>query len=310
MTAMEKYIRPKTVEEAVKLAHECGSDFSFIAGGTDVIVNKLHGNNSSSCLIDISDIDDMRQINRNGKHLKIGAAVSLDALKENPDIVNEFPLLIETSNAVATPVIRKTATIGGNILCENRCTFYNQTKWWRNAVGNCLKCNGDTCIATGGKKNCFSKFVSDMAIALISMNACVEVIEYSGGYMSRLEDIYSRNGINSLKIKRTSLIKAIYLPLHEEHRSRFIKLRPREGMDFGSLTTAVTINKQGKIKIVLGCIDPGPIVVEGNQSDNKEEMIRIAVKKSRIVDNDVYSREYRKEMITVFLNRSFKELQL
>ena len=308
MVTEKKYIKPTTAEEAVKIAHACKDDFSFIAGGTDVMVNKFQGTNSSSCLIDIADIEDMKQISSDGKYLKIGAAVTLDDLKKNPEIKKNFPVLLEAAHAIASPVIRKTATIGGNLLCENRCSFFNQSEWWREAVGYCLKCEGDVCIATGGKKNCFSKFVSDLAVALISMDANIEVVNPGGTEIMRLEDIYTGDGIEPRKLNKTSLIKDIHIPIREEFRSVFKKLRQRESMDFGSLTTAVSINKLGKIKIVLGCIDPRPIIVEGNTNDSNEELIKKAVKKSRIVDNDVFSREYRKEMITVFLNQSFKEL--
>lgn len=302
------YLKPKTTEDAVQMAHDHETYCCFISGGTDVVVNRCQGNNSFSCFIDITGIDDLKRISRKGKLLKIGSAVSLEELKRNADIKKEFPLLAEAAGAVASPVIRKTATLGGNLLCENRCIFYNQSSWWREAVGYCLKCEGDVCIATGGKKNCFSKFVSDMAIALISLNAYVEVIEYGGSYITRLEDIYTGNGITPRKLNRTSIIKSIHIPTDEESRSVFKKLRQRESVEFTSLTSVVTVNKNGKIRIVLGGIDPRPVIVDGSAKDEPQELIKQAIKKSRIVDNDVFSREYRKEMIGIFLKRSFDEL--
>lgn len=310
MITEKLYLRPETAEEAINLAHKYEADFCFIAGGTDVIVNKFQGNDSSSCLIDINGIKELKQVTNDGQSLRIGAALSLDSLKTFAEIENGFPLLIEAAYAIASPVIRKTATIGGNLLCENRCIFYNQSEWWREAVGHCLKCNGDVCIATGGKKNCFSKFVSDMAIALISLDATLEVTEYGGNYMIPLEDIYTGDGVNSKKINKTALIKAIHIPLNKGHRSIFKKLRQRESMEFSSLTSVVTVNDAGKIKIVLGGIDPKPVIIEGTVKDNQQTLIAQVVKKARIVDNDVFSREYRKAMIKVFLNRSFKELDM
>jgi len=310
MITEKLYLRPETAEEAVNLAHKFEADFSFIAGGTDVIVNKFQGNDSSSCLIDINEIKELKQIRNDGQSLRLGAALSLDSLKTFAEIEIGFPLLIEAAYAVASPVIRKTATIGGNLLCENRCVFYNQSEWWREAVGHCLKCNGNICIATGGKKNCFSKFVSDMAIALISLDATLEVTEYGGNYMIPLEDIYTGDGVNPRKFNKTSLIKAIHIPLNKGHRSIFKKLRQRESMEFSSLTTVITVNDAGKIKIVLGGVDPKPVIIEGTVKDKQQTLIAQVVKKARIVDNDVFSREYRKAMIKVFLNRSFKELDI
>jgi hypothetical protein len=55
-------------------------------------------------------------------------------------------------------------------------------------------------------------------------------------------------------------------------------------------------------------VDPKPIVVQGSIRDSKDELIKLAIKKARIIDNDFYPRLYRKEMITVFLERSFAEI--
>lgn len=309
MITEKLYLKAKTLEQAIYEANAHIDSYRYIAGGTDVLVNKFQGNEESSYLIDISGIEELRNIFLNGNHLEIGALVRLDDLKKNKYIVQHFPVLLEAAHSVASPMIRKTATLGGNLLCENRCSFYNQSEWWREAVGYCLKCDGDICIATGGKKNCFSKFVSDTAVALISMNAHIQVIENNTSSIVPLESIYTGDGVNPRKFNKAAIIKSIHLPINEEFRSVYKKLRQRESLEFSSLTTAVTINKTGKIKIVLGGVDPKPVVVEGTIIDDKKELIKQAVKKARIVDNDVYSREYRKEMISVYLNRSFDELK-
>lgn len=307
MNTGKKYLIPGGIEEAVQMAHDHETDFRFIAGGTDVMVNKFQGNDPTRCLIDITGIEEMRQIHKNGKQLKIGSVVSLEMLTQHPEIALHVPWLIPAARSIASPVIRKTATVGGNILCENRCIYYNQSAWWREAAGFCLKCDGDICIATGGAKKCFSRFVSDLAIALISVNASVEVIEYGSSYISLLEDIYSGDGLKPHHFKKTSLIKSIHIPLQEGQKVVFRKLRKRESMEFSSLTTAVSLNRANRLKIVLGGIDPKPITSEGAISE-KKELIAAVLRKSRIVDNDVFSREYRKKMISVFLDRSFNEL--
>lgn len=171
------YLKPTTISEALEFADANKNQFRFLAGGTDVMVNKFQGNDLQNCYIDITGIKELKEITKTDSHLLIGALVCLNELGNNEEIKNNFPVLIQAADVVASPVIRKTATIGGNLLVENRCIFYNQSEWWREAVGYCLKCDGDICIATGGKKNCFSKFVSDTAVALISMNATITVSE-------------------------------------------------------------------------------------------------------------------------------------
>ncbi|MCX6295745.1 MAG: FAD binding domain-containing protein [Bacteroidetes bacterium] len=302
------YLKPESVEEAVKIAIQHIDSFRYLAGGTDVIVNKYQGNEESNCLIDITEIEELKKISVDGDYLKIGALIKLDDLKKHEILSKYFSELIIAAHEVASPMLRKTATIGGNVLCENRCSFYNQSEWWREAVGYCLKCEGVLCIATGGKKSCFSKFVSDTAPVLISMDAQIEISDIDGTKIVPLESIYTGNGIAPRNLSRTALIKNIILPLNRGFKCSFQKLRPREAVDFTSLTTAVTIDNAGKIKMVAGGVDPKPSIIVGNRNDDINELIKKLVKQTRIVDNDVYSREYRKEMISVFLNRSFKVL--
>lgn len=309
MTTLTKtYIKAKTVEEAVLAAKANGNNFCFLAGGTDVLVNKFQGTEEATCLIDITGIEELKSVTNEGNFLKIGSLIKLDDLKKHDVIAKNFPALLEAAHQAASPMLRKTATIGGNILCENRCSFFNQSEFWREAVGYCLKCEGDVCIATGGTKACFSKFVSDTAPVLISMDAQLEITDETGTKIIPLESIYTGDGINPRSLSKTAIIKNIILPLDRSFKTAFRKLRPREAVDFTSLTTAVTIDNSGTIKIVLGGVDPKPVVITGSVKDDKDKLIKEAIKKSRIVDNDYYSRSYRKEMIPVFLNQSFEEL--
>ncbi len=310
MMSEKQYVKALTIEHAISEAIKNFESFRFIAGGTDVFPNKYQDNDRSNCLIDISNIDELKGIKHSEKYLTIGSLTCLDDLKNNEFIAENLPVLIEAANSVASPIIRKTATIGGNLLCENRCHFYNQSNWWKEAAGQCLKSGGNICIANGGKKNCFSKFVSDTAIALISLNAKVEVITNNKIEIIPIEEIYSGDGITPLKLDKTILIKSIQIPLNLIKNSVFKKLRQRKSIEFSSLTTCTTIFKNGEIKIALGAISTKPIVVEGKINENYSELINLAITNSRIVDNDCFSKTYRKNMITVFLNRSLKELKL
>ncbi|MBI5539848.1 MAG: FAD binding domain-containing protein [Bacteroidia bacterium] len=310
MITEKTYITALTIDHAFFEAKKCLSGFRYIAGGTDVIVNKFQGNDNADCLIDISGIAELKQVVTKENHIEIGALVRLDDLKNYKVITDNFPALLEAANLVASPVIRKTATIGGNLLCENRCVFYNQSEWWREAAGHCLKCNGNVCIASGGNKNCFAKFVSDTAVVLISMNASIEVFDDNKLSIIPIEEIYSGDGIIPVKLSKLAIVKSIHIPLNNQYKSVFKKLRQRETLEFSSMSTAVTINKIGKLKIVLGAVHAKPIIFNGNVTDDFNEILNALISNTRIVDNDVYSRSYRKEMISVFLQRSFKELSL
>jgi len=303
------YIRPTCIADAIAAAQQHAGSFRYLAGGTDVMVNRFQGNETSECLVDLTGIDEMKTLSVNGTFMEIGTLITLDRLSADPDVNRLFPALAEAAQAAASPVLRKTATVGGNILCENRCSFYNQGEWWREAVGYCLKCDGDVCIATGGTKRCFSRFISDTAPVLVALGATVRVADASGEHEYPLEELYSGDGLSPRTLGDFSVVTRIRIPLVPAPGCVFMKLRPRLSMDFTSLTTAVSLSGDGTLKIVIGGVDPGPVIISGPVAD-KEALLMRAVKKPRIVDNDVYSRPYRKEMIGVFVRRSFDKLHL
>ena len=308
MVIEKKYILATTVQEAIEQAIANKGNFKYLAGGTDVMVNKFQGNETSGCLIDITKIEALKGITKQDNFLRIGALEILEELKFNSDLKTEFPMLIEAALSVGSPLIRKTATIGGNVLCENRCLYYNQSEWWRESIGYCLKCEGDICIATGGKNACFSELVSDTAPALIAMDAEIEYFDENGKHQQPLESIYTGDGVKPRNLSETAIITAILLPLNRGFKTAFFKLRERESLEFTSLTSAVAVDKKCKLKIALSGVDPKPVVVEGKIEDDKDTLIKKAIKASRAVDNDMYSRKYRREMISVYLKRSFEKL--
>lgn len=309
MVIENTYLIPTTIVEVLEMAKANIGSFKYLAGGTDVMVNRFQGNETSPCLIDISKLEDLKGIRKENGFLRIGALEQLEDLKHVQELKDEFPLLIEAALSVGAPLLRKTATIGGNVLCENRCLYYNQSEWWREAVGYCLKCDGDICIATQGKKACFSELVSDTAPALIAMDAEIELIDVDGSKRIPLEDIYTGDGVKPRNISPTAILTAIFLPLNRKFKGQFNKLRERQSLEFTSLTSAITTDADGRIKIALSGVDPKPVVVLGKQGDGPEALIKLAIKGARAIDNDMYSRKYRREMIGVYLRRGFEELR-
>ena len=290
-------------------AAENSGHFKFIAGGTDVMVNRFQGNENSPCLIDLTKIKELKGITFENDYLRIGALETLESLKFSEELKAHFPMLIEAALTVGAPLLRKTATIGGNVLCENRCLYYNQSEWWRESVGYCLKCDGDICIATQGKKACFSELVSDTAPAIIAFNGLLEYMDQEGIHRVQLETIYTGDGVNPRNLPETAIVTAILLPMNRGYRSAFFKLRERQSMEFTSLTSAMTIDRDEKIKIALSGVDPKAVIIEGITSDDENELIKKAIKGARAIDNDMYSRKYRRQMIEVYLKRSFTQLK-
>jgi len=309
LTEEKTFILAESVNEAIKEASLQKRPFKFAAGGTDVFVNKYQGNDTSLCVIDISQLDELKKIEITEDSISIGSLVKLNELGKNEIIQKEFPALIEAANSVGSPLIRAAATIGGNILCENRCIFYNQSDWWRDSVGYCLKCEGDICIATGSLSKCYSELVSDTAPALISMDAMIQINGINGITVKKLEDIYTGEGVSPRNLESTSLITVIKLQRRIYDRTVFKKLRIRQSLDFTSLTSAVSVNSSGNIKVVLGGVDPGPVICLGKLDNDPSIIINQALKKSRAIDNETMSRTYRREMIKLFITQSLEELK-
>jgi 4-hydroxybenzoyl-CoA reductase subunit beta len=308
ITTEKIYFQPDTLQEALEIADKKIGRFKYIAGGTDLLVNKYQGNIEAECLIDLTHINELKEVKFDDDFVHIGSLLKLSELKKHAIINQEFPVLIEAANSVGSPLVRNSATLGGNLLCENRCLYYNQSEWWRDSVGYCLKCNGEICIVTGTGKACYSEFIADTVPALISMDAKILVCESRGEKTLNLEEIYTGDGVNPVNLNKTAIIRSIILPRNRGYRSVFKKLRQRESLEYTSLTSSVTVDSEGNLIISLSGVDPKPVVVKGTIKSNTDILIQEALKKSRSVDNDMLSRKYRKDMIRIYLNDSIKKL--
>ena len=72
-------------------------------------------------------------------------------------------------------------TVGGNLCLDTRCIFYNQSQWWRAANNHCLKTTGDMChVAPKSRGVCFATFSGDLAPALLTLGAEVDLIGPKG----------------------------------------------------------------------------------------------------------------------------------
>lgn len=309
ITAEDKYFKAISIDEAMAAALLHKGHSKFLAGGTDLMVNRFQGNETNTAFIDITGIEELKKIREEKGSLIIGPLVTLSQLEKDPLIQKLIPALSAAAKSVGTPLIRKAATIGGNILCENRCLYYNQSEWWREAVGYCLKCSGDICIATGGANACFSEFVSDTAPVLISYDCELKIYDNEGkSKLVQLKDIYTGDGVKPRVISNDELVTELVIPLTPDRKCVFKKLRLRESLEFTSLSTSVSVDKVGKINIVLAGMDPKPVFVETDAKEEINVLSKRILKLCRAVDNDVFSRAYRRDMVKVFINNSYKEL--
>ncbi len=110
------YIKPKTLAEASRFLAEYAGEARPFIGGTDTFVRMRDGFWKEKYLVDVKDLDGMRDITFDPKHgLTIGAAASMNRVIVSPAVSEHYALLAEAAHTVASYQLRSRATIVGNI---------------------------------------------------------------------------------------------------------------------------------------------------------------------------------------------------
>jgi carbon-monoxide dehydrogenase medium subunit len=107
---------PSTVEECVRTLAERGPDAKLVAGGTDLLPQLKNGMLRTGCVIDLSGVSQLRQLETaNGSGLRIGAAVTARALEKAAPVQKAYPAIAESGALVGSVQVRNLATLGGNL---------------------------------------------------------------------------------------------------------------------------------------------------------------------------------------------------
>lgn len=111
----EKYFRPSTVEEALKLIDEYSGRCKIVAGGTDVVIRLKAHMLKIEALIDISAIQELKKVCVKDGKAVIGAACDLMGLSKDPALCkSQWQIVCECAGHVSSTQIRNRATLGGN----------------------------------------------------------------------------------------------------------------------------------------------------------------------------------------------------
>ncbi|BAL22835.1 4-hydroxybenzoyl-CoA reductase subunit beta [Azoarcus sp. KH32C] len=240
-----RFFRPASAAEAVRLRAEHPAS-RFIAGGTDLLPNMRRGLVGAEVLIDLSAVDEIRDMRRDGDRLRIGAGVSLAAVAADPLVRERLPALAEAALAVAGPTHRVAATLGGNLCLETRCQYFNQSEHWRAANQFCMKLDGDTCRVAPKSSRCYAAFSGDVAPALLALGAEVELLGPQGVRRLPLTDFYVDDGMKWLALGTDELLVAVTVPLVEGRVGSYEKLRVRGAIDFPLAGVAVVLRREGE----------------------------------------------------------------
>src|SRR5215831_773162 len=185
-----RVLNPKTLDEVIT-ARVANPASMPLGGGTDLVVNIRRGIVAPKVLIDMNRVQELHAIRSDEKGLELGASVRLSEIAEHPGIGRSYPVLAQAAAHIAGPTHRNMGTVGGNLCLDTRCLFYNQSEWWRSANNHCLKTTGDIChVAPKSRGVCFATFSGDLAPALMTLGAEVDLAGPAGARTVPLKDIY------------------------------------------------------------------------------------------------------------------------
>jgi CO/xanthine dehydrogenase FAD-binding subunit len=252
MRAFE-YVRAADADAAVAMVTmDATSD--YLAGGTTQLDLMKDGVLTPERLVDITRLP-MRGISHADGALHVGALTTMEELAADPTVTSRLPVIRESLLLGASTQLRNTATIGGNLLQRTRCRYFRDP-----TVAACNKrAPGSGCAAVTGaarmhailgvSERCIALHASDLAVALVALDALVHIQGEEGRRTVPLMDFYLEAG-ESTDVENVlvhgDLITAIEIPLLPEGaRSGYLKVRDRVSYEFALTSAGVALVVEG-----------------------------------------------------------------
>ena len=249
---------PKTVQEAVSAVSP-----TYVGGGTDLMpLLKNHVRNDRN-LVFLKKIPQLKEIRDEGTHLSIGAGVTLWDVSQDPEILRLLPAVAQAAAATASPQIRNIATIGGNIMQDRRCIYFNQSLYWRSALPLCFKTGGNVCHQIPNSPVCRAIYYSDVATALLAYDADVEYMEDGEVRTCPLRSLIDRhttaNGLACDRHLPVLVLRFRVAKPADTERSGFHKYAMRATIDFPLINFALRCGGDRPAKLVAGAVSTQPV---------------------------------------------------
>jgi 4-hydroxybenzoyl-CoA reductase subunit beta len=271
-----KLFRPATVEEVLKLraAHP---ESSLLGGGTDLVVNIRRGIVAPPFLIELNGVAELRTVKADAEGLELGAAATLAEVAQNPEIRRLYSVVAQAAGSIAGPTHRNMGTVGGNLCLDTRCIYYNQSEWWRSANNHCLKTTGDVChVAPRSRGVCFATFSGDLAPALMTLGAEVDLVGPAGRRTIPLTDLYigyarhdatTGDGKRYLALGPGEFVTAVRAKFTPGLRSAYDKVRIRRSIEFPVAGVAVALRRHDStladLRVAITGTNPRPVLLTG-----------------------------------------------
>ncbi len=250
------YAAASAPEAAIARAARAGGA-EYIAGGTDMLQLLQEGVRSPRELIDIGALP-WKSIDVAADAVRIGALVNMAELADDARVKERCPVVSEALLASASPQVRNMATIGGNLLQRTRCLYFRDTATPCNKRvpgSGCPAFDGQNRMNAilGGSPRCIAAYPGDLAIALVALEAEVEILGPRGQRTVPVEQLHRLPGDSpdvETVLDRGELISAVVIPERPfARRSRYLKVRDRASFEFALASAAVALEvENGTIK--------------------------------------------------------------
>jgi xanthine dehydrogenase YagS FAD-binding subunit len=249
-----------------------GAQVRYVAGGTTLIDLMKLDVETPSRVIDINRLELARTERQPDGSLRIGAMVRNADLAHDPNVERDYAVLSQALLSGATGQLRNMATTGGNLLQRTRCSFFRDLTY--------TECNkrtpGSGCAAIGGhnrthailgtSEHCIATHPSDMAVAMMALEARIHILSAQGERDVPIGEFYLLPGSTpNLEnvLKPGDLITYVTLPAPVAGtKSHYLKLRDRASYEFALASAAVAIQAEGgrirKARIAMGGVGTRP----------------------------------------------------
>jgi 4-hydroxybenzoyl-CoA reductase subunit beta len=316
-----EWVSPSTVEELLRHLEKHGEESLMVAGGTDAVPNLKHRLHEPRYVVHLGGIAELLHVKDEADGLSLGARVRLSEIASSATLRRDFPSLAKAAGLVAGPQLRSMGTLGGNLCLDTRCTYYNQTFFWREALGFCLKKSGTVCHVVPTGKRCVAAHSSDVAPVLITLEAEVEIAGPGGRRTMKVDEFFVADGIHNNVLQKNEVVTRIFVPARSRGLAAgYQKLRPRQAIDFPMLSVAFAARldaarKVESARLCVSAIAAKPRVINvdepmrGRAHDIAlaEDIGKLAHRVCHPLINVPYDQEYRREMVPVYVKRAILE---
>ena len=248
MPGFELY-QPTQLDDALALLDRYGKDGWKMAGGNDSLSWFKERVKRPKAVIDISGIVALKGVRETPDGVEIGALTTLTEIERNPVIRAKYRVLADAARRVASPQIRNTGSIGGNLAQDARCWYYRYGL-------PCYRAGGNTCFADTPEgvnrehalfdtDRCVAVSPSDTAPALVALDAKMVIKSSKGERVASAEEFFigPKTDITRLtSLKPEEILTAVRIPNSwAGARFYFEKVADRDTWDFALVNVAAAI---------------------------------------------------------------------